>query len=113
LEALLALDGLGLVYVEQPLAPGELAASARVAERLETPVVLDESISTLAELELAASLGALDGLSVKPARVGGPLAARELLACCVELGISACIGGMLESGIGRAAAIALGALQGF
>jgi O-succinylbenzoate synthase len=113
LEALLALDDLGLSYLEQPLAPEALSASARLCGLLELPVVLDESINDLAGLERAITAGALDGCSIKAPRVGGLLPARALLERCCELGISAVVGGMLESGIGRAAALALAACPGF
>jgi O-succinylbenzoate synthase len=110
---LLDLDEFGLVCLEQPLAPGELVSSAELCAMLETPVILDESIVRLSDLETAAALSALDGVSIKPARLGGVIAAKAMYDRAHTLGLSCSIGGMLESGIGRAAAIALGALAGF
>jgi len=68
---------------------------------------------TKSDFENAVALGALDGVSIKPARLGGVLIAKEIHDRAIELGLACAIGGMLESGIGRAAAIALGALPGF
>jgi O-succinylbenzoate synthase len=111
--ALLALDAFGLTCLEQPLAPGELVASAELCAMLETPVILDESIVRRSDFETAVALSALDGVSIKPARLGGLITAKAVHDRARELGLSCSIGGMLESGVGRAAAIALGALSGF
>jgi len=111
--ALLDLDEFGLTCLEQPLAPGELVASAELCAMLETPVILDESIVRQSDFETAVVLSALDGVSIKPARLGGLIAARAMHDRARVLGLMCSIGGMLESGIGRAASIALGALPGF
>jgi O-succinylbenzoate synthase len=112
-DALLTMDRIGLTCLEQPLSPGDLVGSARLCALLDTPVILDESIVTRSDFENAAALVALDGVSIKPARLGGLLVAKEIHDRVVEMGLACSIGGMLESGIGRAAAIALGALPGF
>ena len=52
-------------------------------------------------------------VNVKPARVGGYLEARRIHDVCVAMGVPVWCGGMLESGVGRAANIALAALPGF
>jgi O-succinylbenzoate synthase len=43
-RALRALDDAGLLYIEQPLHPDELVGHARLAERLKTPVCVDETL---------------------------------------------------------------------
>jgi o-succinylbenzoate synthase len=111
--ALLDLDAFGLTCIEQPLAPGDLVSSAELCAMLETPVILDESIVRQSDFETAVALSALDGVSIKPARLGGVLAAKAMHDRAHALGLSCSIGGMFESGIGRAAAIAVGALAGF
>ena len=52
-------------------------------------------------------------LNIKLGRVGGHSAAREIHNLCVESGIPAWCGGMLESGVGRAHNIAMSTLPGF
>jgi O-succinylbenzoate synthase len=47
---------------------------------------------------------------LKPARVGGWIAARAVHDRCAELGIPLWVGGMLETGVGRAANLAVAAL---
>ena len=113
LTALEQLDGLGLAAIEQPLGPDDLLGHARLAALLETPIVLDESIPSAAVLEVALELGACDGVSVKTARLGGIEIARRVHDRCVEVGVHLSIGGMLESGVGRAAALAVAAMPGF
>lgn len=104
-----ALAGLDLVYVEQPLAPGELDGSARLAERLGVAIALDESITSAPRLADALERGACAVVSVKPARLGGLVEAADVLHLAAERKVDAFVGGMLETGVGRAAALALAA----
>ena len=76
--ALLDLDAFGLICLEQPLAPGDLVSSAELCAMLETPVILDESIVRQSDFETAVALSALDGVSIKPARLGGVIAAKAM-----------------------------------
>ena len=59
------------------------------------------------------ALGACRIVNVKAGRVGGYLEARRLHDACAGLGVPLWCGGMLETGIGRAANVALAALPGF
>ena len=52
-------------------------------------------------------------INIKPARVGGYLAARAIHDLCAAHGVPVWCGGMLETGIGRAANLALAALENF
>ena len=106
------LDRLGLRYLEQPYPADDLLASAALRRCCDTPVVLDESVTSLGGAQLAHAVGALDGLNVKPARLGGLGEAAALVAWAQEVGLPAFCGGMLELGVGRAAAAAVAALDG-
>ena len=106
------IDELGLALLEQPLAAGDLAGHAALRGRLATPIALDESIGSPSALRMAIEAGALDVVSVKPARVGGVSAARACLDLAARAGLGAFVGGMLETGIGRAGAVALAATPG-
>lgn len=112
IEELDRLDATALTCLEQPLAPDDLVGHARLALRLDTPVCLDESVTSLATLDTAVALGACGILCLKPGRVGGWVQARAIHDRCVELGLPAWVGGMLETGIGRAANLALAGLPG-
>ncbi len=112
-RSLSILDGLGLAYIEQPLPADALVESAAAAGRLATPVALDESITSMAALEVALTLGAGRVINVKPARLGGIHLAADVARVAVDAGAVAFVGGMLETGVGRASALALAALPCF
>lgn len=104
-----AIDDLGLDYLEQPLPPGRADAAASLMAKLaNTPVAFDESIVDRAAFgAMVQSAGVPFVVNVKPARLGGLGETRELLHEIAEAGCSAFVGGMLESGIGRATAVAV------
>ena len=106
------LDEVGLVCLEQPLDPNDLMGHAALARRLVTPICLDEPLTSLGAVEAAVALGACEVVCLKPARVGGWINARAVHDRCVELGVPVWVGGMLETGIGRAANLAVAALAG-
>ncbi|MEZ5218402.1 MAG: o-succinylbenzoate synthase [Ilumatobacteraceae bacterium] len=112
-SALAALDPFGLSLIEQPLAADDLTGHAELARRLSTPICLDESIASPSDARRALDAGACSCICVKPGRVGGMLAAVEIHDLCMARGADAWVGGMLETGIGRAANLALAALPGF
>jgi o-succinylbenzoate synthase len=107
---LAALDEHRLLVLEQPLPPSDLVGSAELAARLATPLGLDESITCADDVTTVAALGAARVVNVKAARVGGPLDARRVQDACVAAGLVPRGGGMLETGVGRAAALAVAAL---
>jgi O-succinylbenzoate synthase len=110
LDLLARLDPLDLRYVEQPFPADDLSGSAALASRLAAPMALDESITSAAAAESAIRFGAATVLNVKPARLGGPVAAAQVLRLAADHGVDAFCGGMLETGIGRAAALAVASL---
>lgn len=110
LDALLALDAYGLEYIEQPFPADALLEHAALAERLATPVCLDESVTSVGRCRTALALGACDVVNIKPGRVGGHGPARAIHDLCAEAGVPVWCGGMLESGVGRAHNVALASL---
>lgn len=110
---LAALDPFGLLLIEQPLPEDDLLGHADLAQLIETPVCLDESIESVRDAVAAIRLGACAIVNVKPGRVGGYLEARRIHDVCVAHGIPVWCGGMLETGIGRAANVALASMPGF
>ncbi|MBX3313634.1 MAG: o-succinylbenzoate synthase [Actinobacteria bacterium] len=110
-RTLSVLDAHRLAYVEQPAPVDDLVGSAELARRCDTPIALDESISSVDALRTAAALGAGHLVNVKPARLGGTEAAVEVVLAARDVGWGAFVGGMLESGIGRAAALAVAASE--
>lgn len=107
------LDEFDLLLIEQPLDEEDLLGHARLARQLRTPVCLDESIVSAKAAADAITLEACSIVNIKPGRVGGYLEARRIHDVCVAHGVPVWCGGMLESGVGRAANLALAALPGF
>ena len=112
-DHLCRLDEFDLLLIEQPLPEDDLVGHVRLARAARTPVCLDESITSVTVARDAIEMGACEIVNLKPGRVGGYLEARRIHDLCVELGVPVWCGGMLETGIGRAANAALAALDGF
>jgi O-succinylbenzoate synthase len=107
------LDPFDLLLIEQPLEEEDILGHADLARQITTPVCLDESITSAQSAAAAIRLGACQVVNIKPGRVGGYLESRRIHDVCVANGVPVWCGGMLETGIGRAANIALAALPGF
>lgn len=99
--------------VEQPFAARELEAHARLRRGAPFRVCLDESIVDPASLDDAIRARAISSLNVKPGRVGGLGISRALGQRAARDRIPAWVGGMLETGVGRAHAVALGSRPEF
>jgi O-succinylbenzoate synthase len=104
-------DELGLTCLEQPLAADDLVGHAALADRLATPICLDEPLTSIGALEAAVALGACEVACCKPGRVGGWPTAVRFVERSRALGVPVWVGGMLETGIGRSANLALAALD--
>jgi O-succinylbenzoate synthase len=111
--ALRALDDGEIAMIEQPFAAEELRALARLAAELQTPVCLDETIVSPSVAREALAMGAGSVAAIKGFRAGGYLQAKRVHDACHELGVPMFCSGMLESGLGLAANVALAALPGF
>ena len=109
-EHLAALDKHDLLMIEQPLSHDDIYAHGILQRRLKTRVCLDESVKSASDLNIALQVGALGILNLKPARVGGFTECLEIYRICVEHDLPLWIGGMLETGVGRAANVAFAAL---
>lgn len=113
LAPLVALDEFGLLLIEQPFAEDDLAGHARLEAAIETPVCLDESITSVATAAQALDLGACSVINLKPGRVGGYLESVRIHDLAVSRTTPLWCGGMLEMGLARAANLALAGLPGF
>ena len=112
-RALEELDSLGLAMIEQPLHHDDLVHHAELQRRLTTPICLDESISSEADVEAMLTLRSARVVNIKPGRVGGFAQAIAIHDRCAGAGVPVWCGGMYESGIGRAYNVALASLPNF
>lgn len=108
-----AMDDLGLLLIEQPLGEDDLIDHSRLQARLRTALCLDESILSARHARQALEIGACRVINIKAGRVGGLSEAIAIHDLCVERGAPVWCGGMLETGVGRAANLALASLPGF
>lgn len=108
-----AMDGDGLLLIEQPLSHEDIYEHAKLQKRLRTPICLDESIHSLADARAGVELASCRIINIKPARVGGFLESIAIHDYCAAQGMPVWHGGMLESGIGRAGNVALASLPNF
>lgn len=107
------LDDYELLLIEQPLPEDDVRGHAELATRVRTPICLDESITSARAAADAIALGACSIVNIKAGRVGGYLEARRIHDLCAAQGVPVWCGGMLESGVGRAANVALASLPNF
>lgn len=107
-----ALDAYNLMMIEQPLAYYDIYEHGQLQQQIQTRVCLDESVKSANDLLLALQIDATRILNLKPARVGGYSESLKIHNICVDQNLPLWIGGMLESGIGRAANVAFAALPG-
>jgi o-succinylbenzoate synthase len=107
------LDPFDLLLIEQPLPEDDMRGHAALARVVRTPICLDESITSARAAADAIALGAAAVVNIKPGRVGGYLEARRVHDVCAANGVPVWCGGMLETGLGRAANVALAAMPGF
>jgi O-succinylbenzoate synthase len=107
------LDEFELLLIEQPLPEEQVLAHAELAKLVRTPICLDESITSAQGAADAIQLGACEIINIKPGRVGGYLEARRIHDLCAAHGVPVWMGGMLETGIGRAGNVAMAAMPNF
>jgi o-succinylbenzoate synthase len=112
-DHLARLDAFDLMMIEQPLEYDDVADHAALQRRLRTPICLDESIKTVGIARQAIAAGACRIINIKPGRMGGFAESIRLHDLCASHGVPVWHGGMLESGIGRAANLHLSALPNF
>jgi O-succinylbenzoate synthase len=112
-ELLRSFDRFGLKYIEQPLHWDDLYDHALLAPQIDTPLCLDESLTSVARTRAALDLGACSVVNVKVGRFGGIEVVRRVHELCVARGVPLWCGGMLETGIGRAHNIHLATMPGF
>lgn len=112
-HALRPLDDLDLLLIEQPLAEDDIWDHSRLQPQLRTPLCLDESILTVRHARQALEMGACRIINIKAGRVGGLSQAVAIHDLCYQQRVPVWCGGMLETGVGRAANLALASLPGF
>lgn len=112
-DRLRRLDEFSLDYVEQPLGEDDLLGHADLGRLMDTPICLDETITSATVAAEAIRLEACRVINIKPGRVGGISEAVRIHDLAQSARVPVWCGGMLETGVGRAANLAVASLPNF
>lgn len=93
---------LGIEFIEQPLAIGNLEELAKLKAQSPLPVMADEDVQDLSSLP--ALVGKVDGINIKLMKCGGLWEARQMIGFARAMGWQIMLGCMIESGISISAA---------
>ena len=97
-----ALAPYGLELVEQPVAKEDIEGMGRVQAHTAVPVVADESVQSLADVERLAAAG-VAGVNLKLMKTGGLAPCLAMLRRARELGLRVMLGCMVETSLGATA----------
>ena len=104
------LADVGVEFVEQPVAAGDIEGLAYVRDRGTLPVVADESCVDAADVARLARAGAVDGINLKLAKCGGLREALAMVATARAHELLVMCGCMIETSLGITAAAHLAPL---
>jgi len=98
-ERVRSLERYDLEMIEQPTAKDDIAGLGQVQARIGLPVVADESLQSLADLEALAAAG-VQGVNLKLQKLGGLAPALTVLGRARALGLRIMLGCMIETSLG-------------
>jgi L-alanine-DL-glutamate epimerase-like enolase superfamily enzyme len=99
--------------VEEPLPPGRYDELAQLSDALDTFIVLDESLTRLAQLERIAAVPARWIANIRVSKMGGLLRSFDMVACARELRLPIIVGAQVgETSVLTRAALAIAAAAG-
>ncbi len=96
------LERYDLELIEQPVAKDDIAGMGYVQAHTDLPVVADESLQRLADLDALAAAG-VRGVNLKLQKLGGLAAGLRVLRRARELGLGVMLGSMIETSLGTTA----------
>jgi L-Ala-D/L-Glu epimerase len=105
IENIAAYQEFGLELIEQPVAPDDLASMHRVRDASLVPIVADEGVRSVADLDLHVANGACDGVAIKLAQVGGITSASILAGNAARAGLLTFVTSTLDGPVGLAAGL--------
>ena len=106
-EILLALEkeDIALELVEQPVKADDIEGLRYIKDRVQTPLLADESVFTLNDARRLLDLQAVDLINIKLAKCGGISNALKLADIADEYGVKCMLGCMLEGPISVGAGV--------
>jgi O-succinylbenzoate synthase len=112
METLSRFDDFVLQALEQPIAANDFVGHAMLGESMRAPICLDESITSLADANIAIDLHSAKVFCLKSGRVGGITEAKRIHDAALAQGIKSYSSFDIQTSIGYRFALALGSLQG-
>ncbi|QDO89588.1 dipeptide epimerase [Ornithinimicrobium ciconiae] len=109
--AIRQLEGLGLRWIEQPVAAADITGLAEVRSVTSVPIMADESVHGMASLLQIIRERAADAVNLKLMKTGGLQPALAMVAAAQAAGLWVQVGSMVESSIGSAAGYHLAAAR--
>ena len=92
-------------FIEQPVAADDIDGLRYIKERVQTPLLADESIFSVKDARRLLEMQAIDYVNIKLAKTAGITQALELADVSKEFGVKCMIGCMLEGPISVAAGV--------
>ena len=92
-------------FIEQPVAADDIEGLKYIKERVQTPLLADESIFSLTDARKLLEMQAIDYVNIKLAKTAGITQALELADLSKSFGVKCMIGCMLEGPISVAAGV--------
>jgi L-Ala-D/L-Glu epimerase len=103
------IEGLGIDLIEQPVKKEDIEGLGRVQSVTTIPVVADESLQSLEDIEKLSKAG-VKGVNIKLMKIGGLIPALQVIKRAKELGMRVMLGQMIETSIGTTAMMHLSGL---
>jgi len=102
-----ALESKGIIaeFIEQPVAADDIEGLRYIKERVQTPLLADESIFSLKDAQRLLEMQAIDYVNIKLAKTAGISHALALADLCKSFDTKCMIGCMLEGPISVAAGV--------
>ena len=105
IDAIRALKGFNIEWVEQPVAASDITGMAAVKAAVDVPIMADESAHDAGDVIRIACEKAADIINIKLMKCGGIYRAAKMLAAAEAAGMGCILGSMGESSIGSAAGL--------
>ena len=83
---------LGIVSIEQPLPPGDLEDCADLRSKGLMLITLDESVSSISDVDRIAELGACDVINVRISKCGGLIKSKQIINTVLQRGLKVQLG---------------------
>lgn len=101
------LSAANVEWIEQPLAPGDVAGMARLRREAPVPLAADESVRSKRDVDALAGEGAADAIVLKLVQVGGVSEGRRVLRAAERAGLPVAVTSGIDTTVGIAAALAV------